>query len=76
MEYDKSFLSVDGGDQYSTDRFLDIKLPYREQMHQKLTELLASEGAIHSIRLKQTAKPAATSILYGTKIVADSVFSY
>ena len=28
----KSFLGVDGGDPYDTDRFLDIKLSCREQM--------------------------------------------
>ena len=34
----KSFLGVDGGDLYDTDRFIDIKLSCREQMLQKLMD--------------------------------------
>ena len=34
----KGFLSVDGGNLYDTDRFIDIKLSCREQMLQKLMD--------------------------------------
>ena len=34
----KSFLGVDGGDLYDTDRFIDIKLSCREQMLPKLMD--------------------------------------
>ena len=34
----KSFLGVDGGNLYDTDRFIDIKLSCREQMLQKLMD--------------------------------------
>ena len=34
----KTFLGVDGGNRYDTDRFLDIKLSCREQMLQKLMD--------------------------------------
>ena len=41
----KSFLGVDGGDLYDTDRFLDIKLSCREQMLQKLIVYDPAKGA-------------------------------
>ena len=41
----KSFLGVDGGDLYDTDRFLDIKLSCREQMLQKLMDYDPAKGA-------------------------------
>ena len=41
----KSFLSVDGGDLYDTDRFIDIKLSCREQMLQKLMDYDLAKGA-------------------------------
>jgi len=41
----KSFLGVDGGDPYDTDRFIDIKLSCREQMLQKLMDYDPSKGA-------------------------------
>ena len=41
----KGFLGVDGGDQYDTDRFLDIKLSCREQMLQKLMDYDPAKGA-------------------------------
>ena len=34
----KGFLSVDGGNLYDTDRFIDIKISCREQMLQKLMD--------------------------------------
>ena len=36
----KGFLSVDGGNLYDTDRFIDIKLSCREQMLQKLMDMI------------------------------------
>ena len=41
----KSFLGVDGGDPYDTDRFIDVKLSCREQMLQKLMDYDPSKGA-------------------------------
>ena len=41
----KDFLSVDGGDLYDTDRFIDIKLSCREQMLQKLMDYDLAKGA-------------------------------
>ena len=41
----KSFLGMDGGDLYDTDRFLDIKLSCREQMLQKLMDYDLAKGA-------------------------------
>lgn len=41
----KSFLGMDGGDLYDTDRFLDIKLSCREQMLQKLMDYDPAKGA-------------------------------
>ena len=41
----KSFLGVDGGDLYDTDRFIDIKLSCREQMLQKLMDYDLAKGA-------------------------------
>ena len=41
----KSFLGVDGGDLYDTDRFLDIKLSCREQMLPKLMDYDPAKGA-------------------------------
>ena len=41
----KSFLGVDGGDPYDTDRFIDVKLSRREQMLQKLMDYDPSRGA-------------------------------
>ena len=41
----KSFLGVDGGDLYDTDRFIDIKLSCREQMLQKLMDYDPAKGA-------------------------------
>ena len=41
----KSFLGVDGGDLYDTDRFIDIKLSCREQMLQKLIVYDPAKGA-------------------------------
>ena len=41
----KTFLGVDGGDRYDTDRFLDIKLSCREQMLQKLMDYDPAKGA-------------------------------
>ena len=41
----KSFLGVDGGNPYDTDRFIDIKLSCREQMLQKLMDYDPSKGA-------------------------------
>ena len=41
----KSFLGVDGGDLYDTDRFIDIKLSCREQMLQKLMDYTPAKGA-------------------------------
>ena len=41
----KSFLGMDGGDLYDTDRFIDIKLSCREQMLQKLMDYDPAKGA-------------------------------
>ncbi len=41
----KSFLGVENGEGYNTDRFLDIKLDCREMMLQKLTDYDPSKGA-------------------------------
>jgi len=41
----KTFLGVDGGNRYDTDRFLDIKLSCREQMLQKLMDYAPAKGA-------------------------------
>ena len=41
----KSFLGVDGGNLYDTDRFIDIKLSCREQMLQKLMDYEPAKGA-------------------------------
>ena len=41
----KSFLGVDGGDLYDTDRFIDVKLSCREQMLQKLMDYDPAKGA-------------------------------
>ena len=41
----KGFLSVDGGNLYDTDRFIDIKLSCREQMLQKLMDYTPAKGA-------------------------------
>lgn len=41
----KTFLGVDGGTLYDTDRFLDIKLSCREQMLQKLMNYDPAKGA-------------------------------
>ena len=41
----KTFLGVDGGDLYDTDRFIDIKLSCREQMLQKLMDYDPAKGA-------------------------------
>ncbi len=41
----KSFLGVDSGDLYDTDRFIDIKLSCREQMLQKLMDYDPAKGA-------------------------------
>ena len=41
----KTFLGVDGGNRYDTDRFLDIKLSCREQMLQKLMDYDPAKGA-------------------------------
>ena len=41
----KSFLGVENGEGYNTDRFLDIKLDCREIMLQKLTDYDPSRGA-------------------------------
>ncbi len=41
----KSFLGVDSGDLYDTDRFIDIKLSCREQMLQKLMDYEPAKGA-------------------------------
>ena len=41
----KSFLGVDGGDLYDTDRFIDIKLSCREQMLQKVMDYDPTKGA-------------------------------
>lgn len=40
----KSFLGVENGEGYNTDRFLDIKLDCREIMLQKLTDYDPSKG--------------------------------
>ena len=42
----KSFLGMDGGDLYDTDRFLDIKLSCREQMLQKLMDYDPAKGCL------------------------------
>ena len=41
----KSFLGVENGEGYNTDRFLDIKLDCREMILQKLTDYDPSKGA-------------------------------
>ena len=41
----KGFLSVDGGNLYDTDRFIDIKISCREQMLQKLMDYDPAKGA-------------------------------
>ena len=41
----KSFLGMDGGDLYDTDRFIDIKLSCREQILQKLMDYDPAKGA-------------------------------
>ena len=41
----KGFLGVEDGELYDTDRFLDIKLSYREQMLQKLMDYDTAKGA-------------------------------
>ena len=43
----KSFLGVDGGDLYDTDRFLDIELSCREQMLQKLMDYDPANLLLH-----------------------------
>ena len=48
----KSFLSVDGGDLYDTDRFIDIKLSCREQMLQKLMDYDPAKGAVSEFAKK------------------------
>ena len=40
----KGFLSVDGGNLYDTDRFIDIKISCREQMLQKLMDYDSCQG--------------------------------
>ena len=46
----KSFLGVDDGDLYDTDRFPDIKLSCREQMLQRLMDYDPVKGDIHAVR--------------------------
>ena len=48
----KSFLGVDGGDLYDTDRFIDIKLSCREQMLQKLMDYDPAKGAVSEFAKK------------------------
>ena len=48
----KSFLGMDGGDLYDTDRFLDIKLSCREQMLQKLMDYDPAKGAVSEFAKK------------------------
>lgn len=49
----KTFLGVDGGDLYDTDRFLDIKLSCREQMLQKLMDYDPAKGAEYATYIFQ-----------------------
>ena len=54
----KSFLGVDGGDPYDTDRFLDIKLSCRELMLQKLIEYDPAKGAEYATYIYPSIKDA------------------
>ena len=48
----KGFLSVDGGNLYDTDRFIDIKISCREQMLQKLMDYDPAKGAVSEFAKK------------------------
>ena len=48
----KSFLGVDSGDLYDTDRFIDIKLSCREQMLQKLMDYDPAKDAVSEFAKK------------------------
>ena len=48
----KSFLGMDGGDLYDTDRFIDIKLSCREQILHKLMDYDPAKGAVSEFAKK------------------------
>ena len=83
----KSFLGMDGGDLYDTDRFLDIKLSCREQMLQKLMDYDPAKGAEYAtyifpfirdamLRFRMGEEKWAVSSLTNYKMVRSMAWLY
>ena len=83
----KSFLGVDGGDLYDTDRFIDIKLSCWEQMLQKLMDYDPAKGAEYAtyifpfirdamLRFRMGEEKWAVSSLTNYKMVRSMAWLY
>ena len=72
----KSFLGVDGGDLYDTDRFIDIKLSCREQMLQKLMDYDPAKGAEYATYIYPFIRDAMLRFRMGEDVALDDTWNY